>query len=61
MYILTLIHLGNKFYLRGTVWSSERTRATEYATQEQAVAALAKAKQFMKAKQFKDARIEDAV
>lgn len=58
MYVVTLMHLGNKFYLRSTVWSSERLRATEFPTQDAAVAGLTKAKQFMKAKQFKDAKIE---
>ena len=58
MHIATLSHLGNTFYLRSTVWTSERDRATVFASHEEAQAGLLKAKMFMKAKQFKAARIE---
>ena len=59
-HIVTLIHLGNTFYLRSTVWTSERDRATMFATVEAAQAGLNKAKQFMKAKQFRAAAIVGA-
>jgi hypothetical protein len=57
-HIVTLPHLGNTFYLRSTVWTSERDRATVFKSQEAAQAGLQDAKQFMKAKQFKAAHIE---
>lgn len=52
-YVATLPHLGNTFYLRSTVWTGERSRATVYATAEEALTAVNKAKPFMKAKQFR--------
>jgi len=34
MHIVTLVHGGNTFYLRNTIWSMSRDRATEYPTKE---------------------------
>lgn len=60
MYIVTLAHLGNTYYLRSSIWTSQRDRATEYVSAEAAQAGLVKAKQFMKAAQFKAAKVEAA-
>lgn len=54
-HIVTLAHLGNTFFLRNTIWTAERDRATEFDTKELAQAGLLKAKPFMKASQFKAA------
>ena len=59
MYIVTLIHEGQKWPLRGTMWAFSMDRATKYETREAAQAALDKAKKFMKAAQYKAARIEE--
>lgn len=56
-HIVTLQHLGNEFYLRSTIWTADRNRATIFQSEDAARAGLAKAKQFMKAAQFKAARI----
>lgn len=58
MFIVKLIHLGNTFYLRSTVWTSDPERASEFASEEAAKAGLEKARKFMKASQFKAAKIE---
>ena len=58
MFIVTLIHNGTKWPLRGTVWAFSMDRATRFETEEAARAALLNAKPFMKAAQFKAARIE---
>lgn len=39
---------GFVWYLRGTTWSSDPARAAQYATEEQARAALLRAKPFTK-------------
>lgn len=59
MFIVTLYHNGQKWPLRGTVWAFSMDRATVYPSREAAEAALLKAKKFMKAAQFKAARIEE--
>lgn len=59
MKIVTLHHLGATFYLRRTVWTAELDRADRFETEDAARAQLAKAKPFMKAAQFKAARIEE--
>lgn len=51
--------LGERVPLRGTVWAFSMDRASQYDTREQAQAALDKAKQFMKAKTYRAARIEE--
>ena len=58
MFIVTLMHNGQKWPLRGTVWAFHMDRATHYETHEAAQAALDKAKKFMKAAQYKAAKIE---
>jgi hypothetical protein len=58
MFIVTVITL-DKFYLRGTVWSYAQERASQFATREEAQAALTKAKPFMKAVVFKKTLIEE--
>lgn len=58
MHIVTLIHLGNKFYLRNTIWSAHIDRATIYTSAQAAQDALDRAKKFMKAAQYKAAKIE---
>jgi hypothetical protein len=60
MFIVTLEHQGNTFWLRGTVWAYARERASEHETEAAALAALAKAKPFMKATQYRNARVESA-
>lgn len=59
MKIVTLSHLGATFYLRRTVWTADLDRADRFETEDAARDQLAKAKQFMKAAQFKAARIEE--
>lgn len=58
MFIVNLKHNGLNFYLRGTVWSFDVMRATEFDSREAAQAGLDKAKPFMKAAQYKAAKIE---
>lgn len=60
MFIVTLSHNGSTFYLRATVWTAARERASTFETMEAANAQLGKAKQFMKAAQFKAARVVEA-
>jgi len=60
MHIVKLVHLGATFYLRATVWTSDRSRATEFPSAEAAQSQLLKAKQFMKAAQFKAAEVVEA-
>jgi hypothetical protein len=59
MFTVQLATAQGTCYLRGTVWTfaGARERATEYATIEQARAALEKAKKFMKAAHYKATRI----
>ncbi len=58
MFHVSLKHLGNTFWLRNTVWTADATRATLFNTAEEAQAGLDKAKKFMKAAQYKAAKIE---
>lgn len=57
--VTTEIALGERVPLRGTVWAFSMDRAQKFDTREAAQAALDKAKQFMKAKFYKAARIEE--
>jgi hypothetical protein len=59
MFTVQLATVQGTCYLCGTVWTfaGARDRATEYATVEQARAALEKAKKFMKATHYKAAQI----
>lgn len=59
-HIVSLTHLGNDFHLRRTIWTADPDRADRFETRDAAQAALVKAKPFMKAAQFKAARIEEA-
>lgn len=59
-YIVTLNHLGNKFFLRSTIWTADVDRAQKFDTKEAAAEQLNKAKKFMKAAQFKAARVVEA-
>jgi len=47
-------------WLRGTIWTSDPTRANTFATREDAEAAMAKAAQFHLKRVMKAARITDA-
>ena len=59
MFVVTYLTPQGTCYLRGTVWTFQdrRERATEYASIEDAKAALAKARKFMLARVYRDARI----
>ena len=57
MFHVTLALNGMKFYLRSTVWTADEARATSFETEDAAKAGLLKAKQFMKAKDYKAAVI----
>jgi hypothetical protein len=57
MFVVTYLSGATDFWLRSTVWTSARERATEFETREAAQAALDKAKQFMKASVYKQSRI----
>lgn len=59
MFIVTLTHNGQKWPLRGTVWAYSMDRAQKFETREAAQIGLDKAKQFMKARQYKAAVIEE--
>lgn len=58
MFKITVVHLGNPFYLRNTVWTSDVDRATEYKSWEDALIGLRKAKPFMKAAVYKKVEIK---
>ena len=58
-YIVTLVHNGEKWPLRGTVWAFRMDRAQQFDTREAAQAQLDKARKFMKAAQYKAAVIEE--
>lgn len=58
MYLVTLNHNGATFYLRSTIWTADIERATRFESEDAAKAQLLKAKQFMKAAQFKAAKIK---
>ena len=62
MFIVTLATPTGTSYLRRTVWTFQgaRDRATEFATREAAQAQLDAAKQFMPAKLYRAAQIEEA-
>lgn len=60
MYIVTLMNNGEKWPLRRTTWAFSMDRAQQFATREEAQAQLDKAKQFMKAAQYKAAQYKAA-
>ncbi len=41
MLVLRYEYNGNTFFLRGTVWTSDRSRAAEFQTEDEAMLALA--------------------
>ena len=51
--------IGEKVPLRGTIWAFSMDRAQRFDTREAAQAQLDRAKQFMKAKVYKSAVIEE--
>lgn len=57
MFIVTVKHHGNRFFLRATVWTGAAERATRYETQEAAQEGLAKAKPFMAWQVFRAAYV----
>jgi hypothetical protein len=60
MFVVSYSGPDYDFFLRGTVWSYARERATVFETREAAQAALDKAKQFMKVSVYKQSRIVGA-
>lgn len=58
-YIVTTKNAANeRVPLRGTIWAFTMDRAQHFETREAAQAALDKARKFMKAATYKNARIE---
>lgn len=57
-FIVTVMHNGEKWPLRGTVWAFSMDRAQHFDTREAAQAALEKARKFMKVAIYKKATIE---
>lgn len=57
--VTTKTGAGEKVPLRGTVWAFSMDRAQRFDTREQAQAALDRAKQFMKARTYKNSTIEE--
>lgn len=55
MFIVTVCHNGQIVPLRGTVWAFSMDRAQKFDTCEAAMAALEKARKFMKASVYKKA------
>lgn len=55
--VVTPNALGEMVPLRGTVWAYSMDRAQKFETREAAQAALDKAKQFMKVRTYKAAKI----
>ena len=51
------IVVSGEWHLRNTVWTSQRTRATEFETHAAAAQALAIAKKFMKSSAYKSAQV----
>ena len=50
MFIVTYVYGGNLFFLRSTAWTSENVRATRFASEADAEAAITRALPFMKGK-----------
>jgi len=57
LWIVTVEINGEIFYLRNTVWTSAKERCAVWLTEEDAKAALRRAKQFMHIKVFRAAKI----
>lgn len=50
MFIVTVQNADTKFWMRGTTWSFDAKRADVFATKEEAIVAIEKAKKFMRLK-----------
>jgi hypothetical protein len=61
MYIVTVKMNGSEWPLRGTNWAYDMSRAQTFETRDAALAALNKAKKFMKAAVYKAAVIKEIV
>lgn len=59
-HIVKITNEGGDHWLRGTTWTFSAERANRFETEDAARAALTKARRFMKASQFKLARIVEA-
>ena len=57
MYTVTIENDGFLFYLRGTVWTTDISRAFTYESAEKANIGLISARIFMKPKLFKLAKV----
>lgn len=60
MYVVRYVSNEFNYFLRGTVWAGSLERAFRYATADEALAALDKARPFTKAKAWKQAHVVDA-
>lgn len=56
-YIVKVFNGGETWFLRSTVWTSDMSRASRFATAEDARKALDAAKKFMKARIYKAAAV----
>lgn len=56
-YHVATTNQGVGYFLRGTTWTSEPTRAATFATEADARTALDRARKFMKPAAFKAARV----
>lgn len=59
MFIVTVVHNGSKFPLKGTIWAFNMDSAQKFESREAAQGALDRAKKFMKAAQYRAAKIEE--
>ena len=57
MFIASVIYKGNQYFVRSTILTEYRERATEFKTETDAIAAVERAKKFRKASIFKNALI----
>ena len=57
MFVVAVNHLGTVYTISNTILTSFAHKSSRFATQEAAVAGIAKAKKFGKASVFKNARI----
>jgi hypothetical protein len=54
--IIVIENNGQRFFLRGTAWAFSEDRADKFANQDEAKAALERAKKFIKPSQAKKAK-----
>ena len=57
MFIASVIFNGKEYFLRGSILTEYRERATEFKTEADAMAAVARAKKFFPANRFKNVSI----